>query len=93
LKTICQVATVSRMGRDGKNVPGLADKLRKLREAAGLTQAGAAAQSGVHRVSIARFEAGEREPSILTLYQLAGAYGVNVCELLPGGKMPGGRKG
>lgn len=64
-------------------VPGLATRLRAVREAAGLSQVEAEVRSGVHRISITRFETGKREPSIATLYQLARAYGVPVGDLLP----------
>ena len=69
------------MGRD--TVPGLAQILRAAREAAGLTQQEAADRSGVHAVSIARFETEVRGPSVATLYKLAEAYGTTVCKLLP----------
>lgn len=78
------------MGRD--TVPGLAEKLKAAREAAGLTQQQAADRSGVHAVSIARFESEARGPSVATLYKLADAYGVTVCDLLPV-KAPGPKKG
>jgi transcriptional regulator with XRE-family HTH domain len=69
---------------DRDHVPGLAARLKLFREAAGLSQQDAAELSGVHRVSIVRFESDERVPTVATLYKLATAYGVNVCELLPG---------
>lgn len=64
-------------------VPGLAAKLKAARESAGLTQQEAAERSGVHAVSIARFETEVRCPSLLSLYKIADAYGVTVCDLLP----------
>jgi transcriptional regulator with XRE-family HTH domain len=69
-------------------VVGLADKLKLVRETAGLSQQNAADKSGVHQVSIARFETDERVPTLATLYRLAEAYGVNICDLMPGGKLP-----
>jgi transcriptional regulator with XRE-family HTH domain len=69
------------MPRD--SVPGLPAKLKLAREAAGLTQIEAAAKSGVHQVSIARFETDVRVPTLRALYKLAEAYGVDVCDLLP----------
>ena len=76
-------------------LPGLAAKLRTAREAAGLSQYEAAERSGVHQVSIARFETDVRSPTLPTLYKLAAAYGVKVCDLLPGPPAPEkkGRKG
>jgi ribosome-binding protein aMBF1 (putative translation factor) len=73
-------------------VVGLASRLKLAREAVGLSQQDAADKSGVHQVSIARFETDERVPTLATLYKLAEAYGVNVCELLPGGKLPPGEE-
>lgn len=64
-------------------MPGLAKLLKEAREAAGLSQIQAAERSGVHAVSIARFETDARGPTLATLYKLAAAYGVKVCDLLP----------
>jgi transcriptional regulator with XRE-family HTH domain len=71
---------------DREVVDGLADKLKTVREAANLSQQQAADKSGVHQVSIARFETNKRVPTLAILYKLATAYGVNVCDLLPGGQ-------
>lgn len=65
------------------SVPGLAKKLQEARAAAGLSQYEAADKSGVHQVSIARFETEKATPTLRVLYQLAEAYGVDVCNLLP----------
>jgi transcriptional regulator with XRE-family HTH domain len=56
-------------------VPGLADKLREAREAAGLTQMKAGERSGVNHANIAKYETGASAPTIATLYRLAEAYG------------------
>lgn len=69
-------------------VPGLAEKLKVARKTADMSQAEAGEASGVHPISIAQFETGTRTPTLATLYKLAAAYGVNVCELLPGGEEP-----
>ena len=58
------------------NVPGLAARLREIRERAGLTQQEAADRSGVHAVSIARFETEVTTPTLRALYRLAEAYGL-----------------
>lgn len=71
-------------------VPGLAAKLKAAREAARLTQQEAAERSGVHAVSIARYETEVRTPTLKALYDLAAAYGVGVCDLLP---EPSGERG
>ena len=64
-------------------VPGLGEKLKAARAAAGLTQSQAAEASGVDRVNITRFEGDHKTPTLATLYKLAEAYGVDVCDLLP----------
>jgi transcriptional regulator with XRE-family HTH domain len=64
-------------------IPGLAVRLQSAREAAGLTLQAAADRSGVHLVSIARFEKNRRVPTIATLCKLAEAYGVTPGDLLP----------
>lgn len=66
-----------------ETVPGLADKLRAAREAVKMSQQDAANASGVHQVSIARYETDKAVPTLAVLYKLAAAYRVNVCDLLP----------
>lgn len=70
-------------------VPGLASRLQSARESCGLTLRAAAVRSGVHIVSIARFEKNRRAPTIATLCKLAEAYGITPGELLP--PVPQGR--
>lgn len=74
------------MSRD--TVPGLAAKLRAAREASDLTQMEAGEKSGVHPVSIAKFETDVTAPTLRVLYKLAAAYEVTVCSLLPGDEEP-----
>ncbi|WP_439627614.1 helix-turn-helix domain-containing protein [Gemmata sp.] len=77
---------------DRELVDGLAAKLKAARDAAGLSQQDAGEKSGVHHVSIARFETDKRVPTLAILYKLAAAYGVTVCDLLPpadGESLPG----
>lgn len=69
-----------------KLVPGLADRLKAARANAGLSQATAGEQAGVHPVSIAKFETDKTVPTLDVLYRLAAAYGVTVCSLLPEGE-------
>jgi transcriptional regulator with XRE-family HTH domain len=64
-------------------VPGLGEKLKAARAAAGLTQTQAANASGVHQVNISKFELDTKTPTLATLYKLAAAYGVDVCDMLP----------
>lgn len=66
-----------------ETVPGLADKLRAAREAVEMSQQDAADRSGVHQVSIARYETDKSTPTIPVLYKLAEAYGVKPADLLP----------
>jgi transcriptional regulator with XRE-family HTH domain len=65
------------------SVPGLAARLRAARESAGLSQVQAGERSGVHHVSIAKFETDKSTPTLRVLYLLALAYEVDVCDLLP----------
>lgn len=59
------------------------EKLRKLREARGLTQAELAERAGLHRVYLTQVEGGVKtNPSLDTLQRLAKALGVPVRELL-----------
>jgi transcriptional regulator with XRE-family HTH domain len=48
-----------------------------------MSQQDAADASGVHQVSIARYETDKAVPTLAVLYKLAEAYGVDVTELLP----------
>jgi transcriptional regulator with XRE-family HTH domain len=69
-------------------IPGLAARLKAARDAAGLSQQQAAEKAGTYQVTIARFETDKRVPTLGILYKLAEAYGVNICDLLPGGVLP-----
>ncbi len=72
-------------------VPGLGEKLKAARIAAGLTQQQAVDKSGVHQANLSQFEGDAKTPTLATLYKLAAAYGVDVCDLLPRdekGQMP-----
>lgn len=66
----------------GRRVFG--DRLRSLRSARGMTQEELAANSKVNRVTIARFEAGQRLPRYQTLVALADGLGVPVERLMAG---------
>ena len=57
-----------------------AEKLRELREQAGLSQAELSQASGVPLWTLRKFEQGRREPLWLVLFQLADALGVPVEE-------------
>ncbi len=56
--------------------------LKKARERRKLTQAALAKRVGVHQVTIARIETGERRPSIDLLQRLAKTLKVKVGDLL-----------
>jgi transcriptional regulator with XRE-family HTH domain len=56
-----------------------ADRLRDLREKAGLTQAQLAKDSGLPLGSIRNYEQGQREPYWQVVFKLAAALGVS-CE-------------
>jgi DNA-binding XRE family transcriptional regulator len=62
----------------------LGQRLRELRQGAGLTQAELARRTGIHRPNIARVEAGRHTPSLETLARLAAAIGVPTTRVLAG---------
>jgi transcriptional regulator with XRE-family HTH domain len=64
------------------HVPGLAERLRQAREAAGLSQAQAARLLGMHRPSLSYIEAEERKVSAGELKQFAELYKVSTQWLL-----------
>jgi transcriptional regulator with XRE-family HTH domain len=57
-------------------------KLKRLREAKGLSQAALAARAGITREYVNKLEAGRYDPTVGTLRRLAKALGVPVTELL-----------
>lgn len=59
-----------------------ARRLRELREAAGLTQAGLGELAGLHQVSIARLESGTVDAPLSTIQRLAEALGALPGDLL-----------
>jgi transcriptional regulator with XRE-family HTH domain len=60
----------------------LGSRLRLAREAAGLTQDGAAAALEVTRAWISRVETGEKRPSLARVLQFAELYGATLDALL-----------
>ena len=60
----------------------LGRRIRRLRNAAGLSQVALAGAAGIGRVTLVRLEKGEQTPRFKTLGAIAGALGVNVSELL-----------
>jgi transcriptional regulator with XRE-family HTH domain len=57
------------------------DNVRRLRTAAGLSQAELAARMGVDRAYISGLEQGARNPTIITLWHVAKALGAKLHEL------------
>ena len=57
-------------------------KIAEVRRAHEMTQAQLAKVSGVHRVTIARYESGATSPTIRSLEKLAEAMGVPVSDLI-----------
>ena len=60
----------------------MATRLKTLRQRRGWTQTELAARAGLHRVFIAKLEAGAQDPSLTTLEKLARALGVKVSRLI-----------
>lgn len=56
--------------------------LREIRKARGMTQEQLAKATGIHRVTIAKYEAQNVDPTIENAERLASALGVTVDELI-----------
>ena len=59
-----------------------ADRLQRLREAAGLSQYALAKKSGLSKQAVSNLEAGNREPTWQTVQLLAAALGVDCTHFL-----------
>jgi transcriptional regulator with XRE-family HTH domain len=55
--------------------------VRRCREAAGLSQEDLAARMGVDQAYVSRLEAGQRNPTIVTVWHVAKALGVEPSDL------------
>ena len=64
------------------------ERLRNLRNKAGMTQQQLARKMYVDRSTIARWETGCRMPDLILIQRLAGCLGVNVAELIQDGGEP-----
>jgi transcriptional regulator with XRE-family HTH domain len=63
-----------------KTMSTFAERLKRLREAAGLSQPELAERAGMNRFGVAKLEQGVREPSWATVQALAAALGVTVLD-------------
>ncbi|MEK7170889.1 MAG: helix-turn-helix transcriptional regulator [Patescibacteria group bacterium] len=68
--------------RREKNLKQLGEKLRKVREHSGLTQAEVAEKADIHVNYYARIERGEENPSFEKLQNIMKALGIKSLELL-----------
>lgn len=64
------------------NLKAMGQRLRRLREARGLTQAALAKKAGITREYVVRLEGGRYDPTLSVSARLAKALGVPVTELL-----------
>lgn len=70
--SLCKLAEEPRrISTSRKTLPELGQNLRRVRTAAGLTQTALAKRSGIHRSYVSDLEAGQRNPTALTLQRLA----------------------
>lgn len=67
-------------GWRGRAPSGFGARLRALRTSAGLTQGQLADRAGIHRVTVAKLEAGTQEPAWPLVCALAEALGILVDE-------------
>jgi len=67
------------MSEDVRRLVG--GNVRRLRTAAGLTQAELAEKMGVDRAYVSALELGERNPTIITLWHVSQALGVKIARL------------
>lgn len=68
---------------EGVEMITFGERLKQLREAAGLSQPELAAKAGMHKFGIAKLERGDREPSWSSVVALTKALGVDCREFLP----------
>ena len=60
----------------------LPERMKALRKSRGLKQEEAAEMSGIGYMSYRRYETGEREPTVSSLWKIADFYGVSVDYLI-----------
>ncbi len=61
---------------------GIGDRIRRIREESGTTQATLAERIGLSRASVANIERGRQHPPIHTAYAIAQAFGLQLFDLL-----------
>lgn len=71
--------------RDTELLKAVGARVKAARTARALNQDDFAAAAQVHRAYIGQIENGRKDLRLSTLYRLAAALGVPVCELLPDG--------
>ena len=72
-----RVEAIARQGR-----ASLGQRIRELRDTAGLTQEGLSSRASIGRVTLARLETGQQSPRFKTLTAIADALELSVDELL-----------
>ncbi|TMI98376.1 MAG: helix-turn-helix transcriptional regulator [Alphaproteobacteria bacterium] len=65
--------------------------MRRLREAAGLSQEALADRASLHRTYVSSIERGERNLTLISIFRLAEALDVDPRELVAPDKKPGGK--
>jgi len=71
----------ARQGARREHLSAFGDRVRCLREQAGLTQEALAHKAGLHRAEIGFLERGERDFGLSILWPLADALGVTVRDM------------
>lgn len=77
----------------GAGLPLDGARLRRARQAAGLSQRLLAQELGTTRQQVIRYEQGQERPEVKRLARLAAAVGVGVADLVEPGSLPGGLAG
>lgn len=72
--------------RDDQMLRTIGERVRALRDRAGLTQAQLADAAGIEAVTLSRYECGARSPSVSTLGRIARALGVPVSDVVDDGR-------
>lgn len=75
---------MSRRARDTKIAAEFGDRLRSLRQEAGMSQEKLAEVAGVHRTYVGHVERGETTPTLYSIVRLAAALDRDAGELVAG---------